>query len=376
MVTVFIPKERRPGEARVAATPETIKRLLKAGARVLVETGAGHGAHLADEAFAAAGASVVGEGGEGWSTADLVLKVAPLEKAEVEQVREGAAVVGLLAPHQSAETIARLAQRNVVALAMELVPRISRAQKMDALSSQASLAGYKAVLLAASHLAKYFPLMMTAAGTVQPARVVVMGAGVAGLQALATARRLGATVEVSDIRPAVKEQVLSLGGRFIDLPIEESGEGEGGYAKAVSEEFLRKQQETIAGRIAAADVVITTALVPGKPAPRLISGEMVARMRPGAVIVDLAAEQGGNCELCVPGEVVVRSGVKIFGYENLARTMPEDASMLYARNVAEVAGLLIRDGAISTDDEIAQAMLLTHGGQVRFGAATPRGATA
>ncbi|HWV37112.1 MAG TPA: Re/Si-specific NAD(P)(+) transhydrogenase subunit alpha [Vulgatibacter sp.] len=376
MVTVFIPKERRPGEARVAATPETIKRLQKAGARTLVESGAGHGAHLTDEAYEAAGASVVGDGREGWAAADLVLKVAPLEKSEVEEVREGAAVVGLLAPHRSAETIARLAQRKVVALAMELVPRISRAQKMDALSSQASLAGYKAVVLAASHLAKYFPLMMTAAGTVQPAKVVVMGAGVAGLQALATARRLGATVEVSDIRPAVKEQVESLGGRFIDLPMEESGEGEGGYAKAVSEEFLRKQQEIIAGKVAAADVVITTALVPGKPAPRLISAEMVSRMRPGAVIVDLAAEQGGNCELCVPGEVVVRSGVKIFGYENLARTMPEDASTLYARNVAEVAALLIRDGAIVTDDEIAQAMLLTQGGQVRFGASAPRGATA
>ncbi|HEY0839184.1 MAG TPA: NAD(P) transhydrogenase subunit alpha, partial [Vulgatibacter sp.] len=289
MVTVFIPKERRAGESRVAATPETIKKLVKAGVRVLVESGAGHGAHLDDDAFEAAGADVVGDGREGWGAADLVLKVAPLERAEAEGLREGAAVVGLLAPHKSADTIALLSQRRVTALAMELVPRISRAQKMDALSSQASLAGYKAVVLAAAHLGKYFPLMMTAAGTVHPAKVVVMGAGVAGLQALATARRLGATVEVSDIRPAVKEQVESLGGRFIDLPMDESGEGTGGYAKEVSAEFLRRQQEIVAEKIAAADVVITTALVPGKPAPRLVTSQMVARMRPGAVIVDLAA---------------------------------------------------------------------------------------
>ncbi len=376
MVQIFIPKERRAGESRVAATPETVKRLAKGGGQPWIESGAGLDAHLADDVYEAAGARIV-SGDDGWRGAGLVLKVGPLEEGEAEALREGAAVVGLLAPHKAGEILARLARKRVTALAMELVPRISRAQKMDALSSQASVAGYKAVLLAASSLGKYFPLLMTAAGTVQPAKVVVMGAGVAGLQAIATARRLGATVEVSDIRPAVKEQVESLGGRFIDLPVmQEGGEGSGGYAKAVSEDFLRKQQEVIAEKVAAADVVITTALVPGRPAPRLLTAEMVSRMRPGAVIVDLAVEQGGNCELSVLGQEVVRSGVRIIGHENLATTLAEDASMLYARNVAEVAALLTKGGSIDLSDEIAQAMLLTHEGAVVFGAAAARGATA
>ncbi|AKU91881.1 Re/Si-specific NAD(P)(+) transhydrogenase subunit alpha [Vulgatibacter incomptus] len=378
MVTVFVPRERRPGERRVAATPETVKRLVKEGMQVLVEGGAGHGCHLEDEGYRNAGARIVGGGAEDWGAADLILKVGPIAHnelvggTEAGAVRAGAVVVGLLAPHKSADALAKLAERGASALAMELVPRISRAQKMDALSSQASIAGYKAVLLAAGSLGKYFPLLMTAAGTVQPAKVVVMGAGVAGLQAVATARRLGATVEVSDIRPAVKEQVESLGARFIDLPMPESGEGQGGYAKEVTESFLRQQQEILSAKIAAADVVITTALVPGRPAPRLVTAEMVSRMRPGAVIVDLAVEQGGNCELSVAGEDVVRSGVRIIGQENLAATLPEDASMLYARNVAEVASLVAKGGAIDLSDEIARAMLVTRGGEVRCDAGRPQ----
>jgi len=366
MSNLFVPRERRPGEARVAATPETVKRLVKEGHAVHVEAGAGAGANVADGAYEAAGARLV-DAAAGWRAADAVLKVAPPDPDEAAAMREGAVVVGFLAPHQNLAVVERLAARGATALAMELVPRITRAQKMDALSSQASVAGYKAAILAAAHLDKYFPLLMTAAGTVHPARVVVMGAGVAGLQAIATARRLGAVVEVSDVRPAVKEQVQSLGGRFIELPMDESGEGEGGYAREVSPEFLRKQQEIVANHVAAADAVITTALVPGKPAPRLVSEEMVRRMRPGSVIVDLAVEQGGNCELSVPGEDVERHGVRILGRSNLAASVPADASMLYARNVLEVLLHVSKGGALQVDaaEEIVAAMLVTHDGEVR-----------
>lgn len=381
MPKIFVPRERRPHETRVAATPDTVKRMVKDGLTVTVEKGAGEGANIVDSAYEGAGALLVEGSAEAWA-ADIVLKVAPLAESgalaghEAAALREGAVVVGLLAPHQSASTLQLLAARKVTSLAMELVPRISRAQKMDALSSQASIAGYKAVLLGASALGKYMPLLMTAAGTVHPAKVVVMGAGVAGLQAIATARRLGATVEVSDIRPAVKEQVESLGGRFIELPMEESGEGSGGYAKAVSEEFLRRQQEVIAEKVAAADLVITTALVPGRAAPKLITKEMVERMRPGAVIVDLAAEQGGNCELSEAGKDRLHHGVRLLAPQNLAATVPEDASMLYARNVAEIVGLVVKGGTIDLEDEILQAMILTHAGELRFGASKAAGATA
>lgn len=373
MCNLFAPRERRPGETRVAATPETVKRLVREGHAVYVEAGAGYRAHFSDEAYAAAGAVLV-DAEAGWRQAEVVLKVAPPEPDEAAMLRQAALVIGFLAPHQNLATVERLAERNVTSLAMELVPRISRAQKMDALSSQANVAGYKAALLAASHLDKYFPLLMTAAGTVQPARVVVMGAGVAGLQALATAKRLGAVVEVSDIRPAVKEQVESLGGRFIDLPLQESGEGAGGYAREVSADFLRKQQELIADKVAAADVVITTALVPGKPAPRLVSAAMVQRMRAGSVIVDLAAEQGGNCELTVPDEDVDHNGVLILGRSNLAASVPADASMLYARNVLEVLLHVAKGGELrlDTSEEIVAAMLVTHDGEVRHGPTADR----
>lgn len=368
MSIVFIPRERRPGEARVAATPETVRRMIQAGFTVHVEPGAGEGAQILDPAWKEAGAQLL-PAAEGWHRADVVLKVGPPSEEEAGALQQGAALIGLLAPHQNPDVAALLASRGVSALAMELVPRITRAQKMDALSSQASIAGYKAVLLAAAALDKYFPLLMTAAGTVQPARVVVMGAGVAGLQAVATARRLGAVVEVSDIRPAVKEQVASLGGRFIELPMEEEGEGKGGYAREVSADFLRKQQAIVADHVAAADVVITTAQVPGRPAPRLVTREMVERMRPGAVIVDLAVEQGGNCELSVQGEDVIHQGVRILGRTNVPATVPADASLLYARNVLEVLLHVSAEGALRIDpeDEIAGAMLLTHDGAILHG---------
>jgi len=378
MSVALVVLETRPGECRVAATPETVRKLIGLGLEVWVEEGAGARSYFADSAYAEAGARLVPPGNR-WNEADLVLKVGPLGESERERFRSGAVLIGLLSPYRHPESAAALAAQNVTALAMELVPRITRAQKMDALSSQASIAGYKAVLLAADALPKYFPLLMTAAGTVQPARVVVMGAGVAGLQAIATARRLGAQVEVTDVRPEGKEQVESLGAKFIDLPLEESGVGQGGYARELSADALERQREILSERVAAADVVITTAMVPGKQAPRLLTAEMVARMQPGSVVVDLAGEAGGNCELSRPDEVVEASGVRIFAPTNLPSRMPRDASQLYARNVFEVVQLLVRDGKLAPDfsDEIVAAMRWTHEGRVLVGQApVAQGATA
>ncbi|HZA52084.1 MAG TPA: Re/Si-specific NAD(P)(+) transhydrogenase subunit alpha [Myxococcaceae bacterium] len=368
MLDLWIVRERRPGETRVAATPETVRRMVKEGLRVAVEAGAGDAAFLQDAKYEEAGARVVSDGAGALAAADIVLRVTPPLPQETA-VKAGAIVIGFFAPHRNLDAIRGLVRSGATSLSMELVPRIARAQKMDALSSQSNVAGYKAVLLAASSLPKYFPLLMTAAGTIQPARVVILGGGVAGLQALATARKLGAVVEVSDVRPAVKEQVQSLGGKFIDLPMAESGEGAGGYAKEVSAEFLRKQQEIVRQRILQADVVITTALVPGRPAPKLVPAETVRGMRAGSVIVDLAAEQGGNCELTVPGETVVREGVTLIGHTNLPATVPHDASVVYARNVLEVVLLITQKGEkkLNLDDEIVRAMVLTHGGEVRHG---------
>jgi H+-translocating NAD(P) transhydrogenase subunit alpha len=367
MLEVLVLQERRSGEARVAATPETVKRMVKEGLRVTVEQGAGAASFIRDAQYAEAGAAVVADPKEALARADVLLKVVPPDPGEVASMKHGAIAITFVSAHKNVPTVQALVERKVTTLAMELVPRITRAQKMDALSSQANVAGYKAALLAAAQLPRYFPLLMTAAGTVQPAKVVILGAGVAGLQALASARRLGAVVEVSDVRPAVKEQVSSLGGKFIDLPMQESAEGAGGYAKEVSAEFLRKQQEVVRARIVASDVVITTAQVPGKPAPRLVPRDTVLAMRPGSVIVDLAAEQGGNCELTVPGETVVVEGVTIIGHTNLPATVPQDASALYARNVLEVLLLITKKGepALDLEDEIVRGMLLTHAGEVR-----------
>jgi NAD(P) transhydrogenase subunit alpha len=388
MTAVFVPRETYEGETRVATTPEVVQKLVKEGLDVAVETGAGTASSFTDEAFREAGARVfsASEAASAWSEADAVLVVRPPEPSAAASMKRGAVLVGLLAPYKNAELARDLAERGVTSLAMELVPRISRAQSMDALSSQASIAGYKAVVLAATHLGRYFPLLMTAAGTIPPARVVVMGAGVAGLQAIATAKRLGAVVEVSDIRPAVKEQVESLGGKFIELPMEESGEGEGGYAKEMGEDFLRRQREIVTRHLANANVAITTALIPGRPAPKLISGEMLSRMRNGAVVVDLAIEQGGNCEASRADEVVHVDGVTILAPSNLAATMAEDASTLYARNVHALLQLLLpaaKDGdggegeggaeglvkrlVVDTEDEVIAGSLLTHDGRVVHG---------
>jgi NAD(P) transhydrogenase subunit alpha len=368
MTTVFVPKETRKGETRVAATPETVQKMVKEGYEVAVEAGAGALSSFSDAAYEKAGARVVptAEAGAAWASAGAVLVVRAADPARAATMREGSVLIGLLAPYRNAELARTLADRKISSLSMELVPRISRAQSMDALSSQASIAGYKAVLVAAAHLGRYFPLLMTAAGTIPPSRVVIMGAGVAGLQAIATAKRLGAIVEVSDIRPAVQEQVESLGGKFIELPMEESGEGAGGYAKEMGEEFLRRQREIVTRHLSHANVAVTTALVPGKPAPRLITREMVEAMRPGAVIVDLAIEQGGNCELSRADEEVHHGGVTILAPSNLAATLAEDASTLYARNVHALLQLLEKEGdlVIDTEDEVIAGSMLTHGGEI------------
>jgi len=346
MVKVFIPKEQRSEETRVAATPETVKRLIKTGFEVTIEAGAGTKASFSDVDYGTAGAAIATDREETLRNADLVLVVNAPSADELQKMREGTVLAGFLAPYDDPTTVSQLAGAKISSLAMELVPRISRAQSMDALSSQASIAGYKAVLMAATRLGRYFPLLMTAAGTIKPARVVIMGAGVAGLQAIATAKRLGAIVEVSDIRPVGKEQVESLGGKFIPLPMEESGEGKGGYAKEMTPEFLARQREIVKKHLAAANVAITTALIPGRPAPKLILEDMVEAMAPGSVIVDLAVAQGGNCELSKKDEEVVHNGVLILGPSNLpASTMARDSSNLYARNLEALVTLLLDEGS-------------------------------
>jgi len=336
--------------------PETVGRLAGAGFEVAVERGAGEVAAFPDEAFAEAGASLVGNALD----ADAVVKVQKPSAAEVEALRDGSVLVAFLQPLTDPEGIERLGARGVVAFAMESIPRITRAQPMDALSSQATVSGYKAMLLAAERLPRFFPMLMTAAGTVAPAKVLVLGAGVAGLQAIATARRLGAVVTGFDVRAAVREQVESLGATFLDLGVTVE-EAAGGYAREMSEDDRRRQQEALEGRIADFDVVVTTALVPGRPAPRLIPAAAVRSMRPGSVVVDVAAEAGGNCELTSPGEIVEREGVTIVGLTNLPSTMPYHASQLYARNVAALLQHLAPSGELRLDweDEITAGACVT-----------------
>jgi NAD(P) transhydrogenase subunit alpha len=364
-VKVATPKERAQDERRVALVPDTAAKLKAAGLEVSVEGGAGSAAFIPDDAYEKAGVDVVIGAERLLEDADAVLKVQAPAIAEVDLLKKGAVVISFLQPATQGDIVQALAKRGVTAFSLELVPRISRAQSMDALSSQASAAGYKAVLIAANRLGKFFPMMMTAAGTVAPARVLVMGAGVAGLQAIATARRLGAVVSAYDVRPAVKEEVQSLGATFIELPLE-TQEGEGGYAREQSEDFLRKQRELIGEHISKSDVVITTAAIPGRRAPLLVTAEMVKGMRQGSVIVDLAAETGGNVELTKAGEELEIGGVTIFGTRNVPSTMALHASQLYARNVANLLLHLVKDGAINLDfdDEITKGACVTHGGEI------------
>jgi NAD(P) transhydrogenase subunit alpha len=353
---VGVPRETAAGERRIALVPETVKRLTGGGFEIAVERGAGTAASFPDRAFEEAGATLVDDP----YAAETVVKVLAPSADETARLRDGQILIGFLQPLTDREGIERLSERGVLAFAMESIPRISRAQSMDALSSQATVSGYKAALLAADRLPKFFPMLMTAAGTVAPAKVLVLGAGVAGLQAIATSRRLGAVVSGFDVRPIVREQVESLGATFLDLGV--SGEEtEGGYARELGEEEQRRQQEALEARLPDFDVVITTALVPGRPAPRLIPASAVAAMRPGSVIVDLAAEAGGNCELTEPGEAVVRDDVTIVGYTNLPSTMPFHASQLYSRNVLALLQHLAPEGELALDweDEITSSACVT-----------------
>jgi NAD(P) transhydrogenase subunit alpha len=363
MMIIGIPKETRSDESRVAAVPESVKKLIAMGFSVAVEKGAGDAALIPDSAFETAGASIVSTAKA--LGADLVFKVRPPSKDEIGKMSAGSTVISLMEPYSDTDTGAMLSDAGVTGYALELVPRITRAQSMDVLSSQANLAGYRAVLEASAVFTRAFPMMMTAAGTVPPAKVLVMGAGVAGLQAIATAKRLGAVVSATDVRPAVKEQVESLGGKFVAVEDDEfkAAETSGGYAKEMSDSYKAKQAQLIADTIKTQDIIITTALIPGRPAPVLVTEDMVKSMKPGSVIVDLAVEQGGNCPLSEPGAVTVKHGVTLVGYTNIAGRLPEVASSLYAKNVLNFLTNLWDDENKSlksdSDDEIITSSLIT-----------------
>ena len=367
---IGVPQETRPGETRVAATAETVKKLVAARHEVLVQAGAGVHAAQTDAAYQAAGATIVDA--RAALGAEMVLKVRAPTGDELAQMQRGAVLVGMLEPF-NAEGIAAMNGAGLTAFALEAAPRTTRAQSMDVLSSQANIAGYKAVLLAAATYPRLMPMMMTAAGTLKAARVVILGAGVAGLQAIATAKRLGAVIEASDVRPAVKEQIESLGAKFIDVPFETDEErqiaqGVGGYARPMPEAWMKRQAAEVAKRIAQADIVITTALIPGRKAPVLVSAEMVQSMKPGSVILDMAVEQGGNCALSEPGQTVVRHGVYIIGQPNLPATVATDSSALYARNVLDFLKLVFdKEGrfGVNLEDDIVAACLLCRDGEVR-----------
>lgn len=370
MAVIAVTKERKAGETRVAATPETVKKLTAAGFSVVVETGAGLGASIPDADYEAAGAKIASTAAEAIGGADVLFKVRGPEADEIAALKSGALVAAMLNAFNEKATVEALAAKGATAFGMEFVPRITRAQVMDVLSSQANLAGYRAVIEAAEAYGKALPMMMTAAGTVAPAKVFIMGVGVAGLQAIATARRLGAVVTATDVRPATKEQVESLGAKFIAVEDEEfaNAQTEGGYAKEMSAEYQAKQAALVSGHIAKQDIVITTALIPGRPAPKLVSAEQVASMKPGSVLVDLAIEQGGNVVGAKLGETVVTAnGAKILGLPNLPARISADASALYARNLVAFAELFkTKEGAFAPDleDEILKAALVTHGGAV------------
>ena len=370
---VGVPRESYPGERRVALVPTVIPHLTKAGIEVVVEAGAGVEAGFPDPEYAAKGARILADRADVFRAADIIVQVLcygsndQTGKADVPLLRRGQVLIGFLRPLGALETIRDIAATGVTSFSIEFMPRTTRAQSMDALSSMGTICGYKAVLIAAVDLPKIFPMLTTAAGTITPARVLVIGAGVAGLQAIATARRLGAVVSAYDLRPASKEQVQSLGGRFVELPIEaKDAQDAGGYAKPQDEEFYRRQRELLGKVVAESDVVITAAVVPGKKSPVLVTREMVANMAPGSVIVDLAAERGGNCEFTKAGQTIVEHGVTIIGLFNLATAVPYHASQMYAKNITAFLLHMVKEGKLqlNLEDEIIQSTLLTHGGEV------------
>jgi NAD(P) transhydrogenase subunit alpha len=363
-IRVAVPKESFPGERRVALDPLMAERFAKLGVEVLVEQGAGAGTYHGDAAYTAAR---VVDTDTLYKEADLLLKVQPPTEEEIARLKEGAVVVGMMLPHKYPERVALMRDRKITAFAMELVPRISRAQSMDVLSSQAAVAGYKAALMAAERSGRFFPMLTTAAGTIRPAKVLVIGAGVAGLQAIATAKRLGAQVEGYDVRSATREQIQSLGAKFVDTGV--SAEGTGGYARELTDEEKQKQQAVLEKHIAAADVVITTAAIPGRASPRIITKAVVEQMKPGAVIIDLAAEGGGNCEVTQPGEQIEHQGVIVYGPLNVPSQLAVHASEMYAKNLLNFLTPMIQDGEFTPDweDEVVAGSLLTHAGEIKHG---------
>ncbi len=378
-LTIGVPREVQPGEKRVATVPEVVEKLVKQGFRVAVEAGAGDAAQIGDDAYRAAGAQVVADRNEVWSTADIVFKVRAPDATEVGLLREGGTLVSFIWPAQNPDLMQALAARRATVLAMDSVPRISRAQKLDALSSMANIAGYRAVIEAAHHFGRFFTGSITAAGKVPPAKVFVIGAGVAGLAAIGTAAGLGAIVRANDTRPEVADQVKSMGGEFVGVDYQEEGSGVGGYAKVMSEGFQKAQREVFAKQAKDVDIIITTALIPGKPAPRLITADMVASMKQGSVIVDMAAEQGGNCELTVPGEVVVRHGVTIIGYADLPSRLAKQASTLYANNLLRLTEDLVKTKSIDGDairidmqDEVLRGTTVIDRGEVTWPPPAPK----
>jgi len=367
-LTLAVPKEIATDERRVALIPDAVKRYVAAGHTVLVESGAGAAAFISDDAYSSVGGTIVADAAALYDRAGMVLKVQKPTDAELALMKPGTGLVAFLQPMVNLDLVRALIERRITSFSMDAIPRTTRAQYMDALSSMATVAGYKAVLLAADHMVKFMPLLTTAAGTIPPAKVLVIGAGVAGLQAIATARRLGAVVEAYDTRPVVKEQVESLGGKFIDIPVDTSeSQDKSGYAKEVSQDVLRKQQEVLSQRASRSDAIITTAAVPGRAAPRLISEETVKSMAPGSVIVDLAAETGGNCELTVPGEIVERHGVTIIGLINIPSLIPVHSSQMYSKNLQNLLALLIdKEGKFILDlsDEIVRGTVITSNGEL------------
>ncbi len=362
-ICVAVPKEQTPAERRVALVPEIANRLVKLGVKVVIEKDMGKSAYFMDTAYQ--NTQLVDTAEQVYQQAEVILKVQPPTIAEIEQMKTGTVLIGFMAPHHYPERVAKLRDKKITSLAMELVPRISRAQSMDALSSQASVAGYKAVIMAADLASVFFPMLTTAAGTIRPAKVLVIGAGVAGLQAIATARRLGAMVEAYDVRAATKEQIQSLGAKFIDMPIK--AEGQGGYARELTEEEKQQQQAILAKHVAAAQVVITTAAIPGRPSPKIITQAMVVGMTPGAVIIDIASEGGGNCELTQPGKTVEYQGVIIHGPLNVPSQTPLHASEMYSKNLFNLLSLMIKDSELQIDwaDEVIVGSTLTHAGEIK-----------
>ncbi len=363
-IVISVPRETRAGEQRVALVPDMVKKLNALGVSIKIQAGAGEAAGYADSDYEAASATIEADETALYQDADIVLTVNPPPAPQINQLKNGCILMGFLNPYSDTDRFKNLQNKNISAFSMEMVPRISRAQAMDALSSQASIAGYKAVLIASTLSGKFFPMLTTAAGTVRPSKVLIIGAGVAGLQAIATARRLGAIVEAYDVRAAVKEQVESLGAKFVDIDIK--AEGSGGYARELTEEEKQQQQAILARHVAAADVVITTAAIPGRPSPRIITKAMVEGMKGGSVIIDLAAEGGGNCELTVADETVVHNRVKIQGPLNVPGTVANHASELYARNLFNLLSLIIKEGAVHIDieDQILKDSLITHAGEI------------